>query len=144
MICPQCYAEYRPGYTTCSDCKVPLVEVAAADDHGWGEEIAAEIALADERRGIAKRFLRYGLLALLVVVGLVVLTVQANVEMASVGVVGALVAMYVCFGIGAYRYAESKGYHGMVGVACLIFGLVGLAILFNLRDKIRTPAWRRR
>ena len=26
MICPQCRAEYRRGFTTCRDCDVPLVE----------------------------------------------------------------------------------------------------------------------
>jgi hypothetical protein len=26
MICPQCKAEYRPGFTICADCEVPLVE----------------------------------------------------------------------------------------------------------------------
>jgi hypothetical protein len=26
MICPQCRAEYRQGYTSCSECQVPLVE----------------------------------------------------------------------------------------------------------------------
>jgi hypothetical protein len=26
MICPQCRAEYRPGFTECADCGVPLVE----------------------------------------------------------------------------------------------------------------------
>jgi hypothetical protein len=25
MICPQCKAEYRPGFTMCADCEVPLV-----------------------------------------------------------------------------------------------------------------------
>ncbi len=25
MICPQCKAEYRPGFTVCADCEVPLV-----------------------------------------------------------------------------------------------------------------------
>src|SRR4051812_5543669 len=26
MFCPQCRVEYRPGFTRCSDCHVPLVE----------------------------------------------------------------------------------------------------------------------
>jgi tetratricopeptide (TPR) repeat protein len=26
MFCPKCKAEYRPGYTVCADCEVPLVE----------------------------------------------------------------------------------------------------------------------
>lgn len=26
MICPNCKAEYRDGYTVCADCEVPLVE----------------------------------------------------------------------------------------------------------------------
>lgn len=35
MICPNCHAEFREGFTTCSDCEIPLVEdlasVAAAE-----------------------------------------------------------------------------------------------------------------
>jgi hypothetical protein len=26
MFCPRCGAEYRPGFTTCADCLVPLVD----------------------------------------------------------------------------------------------------------------------
>ena len=26
MFCPKCRVEYRPGFTECADCKVPLVE----------------------------------------------------------------------------------------------------------------------
>jgi len=29
VICPRCGAEYRPGFTRCSDCDVPLVESPA-------------------------------------------------------------------------------------------------------------------
>ncbi len=35
MICPQCRAEYRPGFTVCADCDIPLVpqyETGAALD----------------------------------------------------------------------------------------------------------------
>jgi hypothetical protein len=28
MVCPQCRAEYRPGFTRCSDCDVELVETS--------------------------------------------------------------------------------------------------------------------
>jgi hypothetical protein len=27
MFCPKCRAEYRPGFTECADCKIPLVPV---------------------------------------------------------------------------------------------------------------------
>ncbi|MEO8196296.1 MAG: hypothetical protein ABI689_06200 [Thermoanaerobaculia bacterium] len=30
MICPNCHAEYREGFTTCADCEIPLVEDLAA------------------------------------------------------------------------------------------------------------------
>ena len=26
MICPSCHAEFREGFTTCSDCEIPLVD----------------------------------------------------------------------------------------------------------------------
>ncbi|RPJ60266.1 MAG: hypothetical protein EHM23_11015 [Acidobacteria bacterium] len=32
MICPNCKAEYREGYTVCSDCEVPLVERLQEDE----------------------------------------------------------------------------------------------------------------
>ncbi len=32
MICPNCKAEYREGYTVCVDCEVPLVEKLPADE----------------------------------------------------------------------------------------------------------------
>ncbi|HET9219333.1 MAG TPA: DUF2007 domain-containing protein [Terriglobia bacterium] len=31
MFCPQCKAEYRRGFTRCSDCNVPLVSVLEKD-----------------------------------------------------------------------------------------------------------------
>ena len=32
MFCPQCKAEYRPGFIKCSDCHVELVETLAPPD----------------------------------------------------------------------------------------------------------------
>ena len=32
MICPQCHAEYRDGFSRCSDCDVGLVHALANDD----------------------------------------------------------------------------------------------------------------
>jgi hypothetical protein len=32
MICPNCKAEYREGYTVCADCEVPLVEKLPEDE----------------------------------------------------------------------------------------------------------------
>ena len=32
MRCPKCGDEYRPGFTECADCRVPLVEDAAPDE----------------------------------------------------------------------------------------------------------------
>jgi hypothetical protein len=32
VICPNCGAEYRPGFTRCSDCDAPLVERRAAQE----------------------------------------------------------------------------------------------------------------
>jgi len=33
MICPQCKAEYREGYTSCADCQVPLVHDLPRQSH---------------------------------------------------------------------------------------------------------------
>jgi hypothetical protein len=32
MYCPKCMAEYREGFTVCSDCQVPLVEALPAPE----------------------------------------------------------------------------------------------------------------
>ena len=42
MICPNCHAEYRDGFTTCADCEIPLVEDLAA------AEAAAKAGAEDE------------------------------------------------------------------------------------------------
>jgi hypothetical protein len=33
--CPRCGAEYRPGFTTCADCGVPLVPGPAPENGPW-------------------------------------------------------------------------------------------------------------
>jgi hypothetical protein len=33
MFCPECKAEYRPGFLRCSDCDVALVDELPADEH---------------------------------------------------------------------------------------------------------------
>jgi hypothetical protein len=33
MICPQCKAEYRDGFTTCADCDVPLADAGTLSSH---------------------------------------------------------------------------------------------------------------
>jgi Putative prokaryotic signal transducing protein len=39
MYCPQCKSEYREGFTTCSECQVPLVaELSEEDETVEGEE----------------------------------------------------------------------------------------------------------
>lgn len=46
MICPRCHAEYRPGFTTCADCGIALVEEldfdATTDDEEVEEMVGAE------------------------------------------------------------------------------------------------------
>ena len=32
MFCPKCKSEYREGYTTCTDCQVPLVETLRQEE----------------------------------------------------------------------------------------------------------------
>ena len=45
LICPDCRAEYRPGFTVCSDCDVALIDEtalpAAADSEAAGESALA-------------------------------------------------------------------------------------------------------
>jgi hypothetical protein len=81
MFCPQCKAEYRPGFTRCADCDVDLVEVLpsepqSGDEHtrnqtmaegtpDWGEmrtvwEGDSETECADSCRELLKERVRYG------------------------------------------------------------------------------------
>ena len=102
-------------------------------------------AVADERKEIAMRFLGRGLLALFVLVATIFVplilpsvlgaeTLPFSPALTAI----ALAVTTVCFAVAAHHYAESKGYHGMVGVGCLLLGPVGLVILLNLRDRIGT------
>ena len=74
MFCPLCKAEYRPGFTRCADCDVPLVHELSRDQPGPPETAtgpgkdlvpiystfnAAEVALVKsllEGEGIAHNF----------------------------------------------------------------------------------------
>src|ERR1051325_7453935 len=47
MICPQCKAEYRQGFTVCADCGVPLVEAAELARAGGGGEYESAAAPGD-------------------------------------------------------------------------------------------------
>jgi hypothetical protein len=38
MFCPECKAEYRPGFTRCSDCDVDLVEALSPSDNSAKNE----------------------------------------------------------------------------------------------------------
>src|SRR5918996_1902491 len=43
MICPECRAEYRPGFTRCSDCGVELVESLPEDESATREPIGHDL-----------------------------------------------------------------------------------------------------
>jgi hypothetical protein len=68
VICPRCHAEFRPGFTVCSDCGVALVEelgeaVAEVEDEGvealapfhetWSSDELAAILEAFEEQSVA-------------------------------------------------------------------------------------------
>lgn len=70
MFCPQCRAEYRPGFTRCSDCDMALVDslpeveggVSKAPPSGsleilWeGEDLALFESLLDQLEGAGIRY----------------------------------------------------------------------------------------
>jgi hypothetical protein len=45
--CPNCGAEYRPGFATCSDCGIPLVKGRAPADGPWNHPGGDEDVQAD-------------------------------------------------------------------------------------------------
>jgi hypothetical protein len=48
MFCPQCRAEYREGFTECSDCRVPLVAELPPEDVPEYAELATVLATGHE------------------------------------------------------------------------------------------------
>jgi hypothetical protein len=48
MFCPECRAEYRPGFTSCSDCNVPLVEHLSATHNDADDDRVPGVALLKE------------------------------------------------------------------------------------------------
>jgi hypothetical protein len=52
MICPQCKAEYRRGFTLCADCEVPLAEPTELMTRSAGDD-AAEDGAKRERVAVA-------------------------------------------------------------------------------------------
>jgi hypothetical protein len=50
MICPNCGAEYQPGFTQCSDCLVDLVEPGAESEDPAEPEGRGPAALTDPVR----------------------------------------------------------------------------------------------
>jgi len=54
MICPQCETEYREGFATCADCKVPLVCELPADEESSPEEDKKQITSKLHQSGISQ------------------------------------------------------------------------------------------
>jgi hypothetical protein len=59
MFCPECRAEYRRGFTRCSDCDIPLVatlpredEVGVEDNEGVAVFIASDLFEAGTVKGL--------------------------------------------------------------------------------------------
>lgn len=61
MICPECKAEYRQGYTKCADCNIELVEAGSIQEEpSEPEEIALNTVMISSNQGqiaIAKSLL---------------------------------------------------------------------------------------
>ena len=66
MICPRCHAEFRPGFTVCSDCGIALVEaldeqaIAVIEEEAGGLEPFHETASSDELAAILEAFEEQG------------------------------------------------------------------------------------
>ena len=53
MFCPQCRAEYRPGFSRCSDCDVDLVEELYQSTYGNLETMKSVWTGQDQARCVA-------------------------------------------------------------------------------------------
>lgn len=47
MFCPQCRGEYRPGFSACADCEVPLVQRLEEEPHG-GDTLLRLVTVLEE------------------------------------------------------------------------------------------------
>jgi hypothetical protein len=122
MYCPQCRAEYRDGFTECSDCRVALIDAAPAEPD-WIHTV----------REARRRHTRLGWI-LLLGAGLI----QFVLFRSSLGLKLPFVFAYLiaaAANIWACGYiAKGKGYSGPVGALGLLH-VVGLILLLLLPEK---------
>jgi hypothetical protein len=53
IFCPECKAEYRPGFTRCPDCEVDFVEVLPEEELSSGEAFTVLWECADQTECVA-------------------------------------------------------------------------------------------
>ncbi|MEN6582357.1 MAG: hypothetical protein ABFD54_07890 [Armatimonadota bacterium] len=74
--CPECRYEYRPGFTTCPDCNVELVDELPEEQHSeseatWGDLVTVETFPYDAQAQAARLLLEsHGITALVGISGI--------------------------------------------------------------------------
>jgi hypothetical protein len=123
MICPNCKSEYRPGFTSCSDCGVELVEVLPPPIHQDPE------ARENERPDLARtsHFLAWFLPMLVLVVLFFGVSVRPGL-MGNVFFAVSLFCLMMLANLGSYwmlyqsvRYEKRVGRHALLSFVPFMF-----------------------
>ena len=111
MYCPECRAEYRPGFTRCSDCDVPLVERLPVT-HGDSERTRVSGFVLFKEWGV---FIAIPVMFLATMFVFIASETRFEIQIASVVVYTGFVFFFVFCDAGPGR-AQGKGRRGSASV----------------------------
>lgn len=122
MYCPKCGAEYRAGFTQCSDCGVDLVMGLP--------EIAGPDAEVLEKRATYQRY-AIGCACVGVVVNLVGIIFFGMHVRSALLISGAWLSIgaKLCYAFAGALLGLSKGYSEVTGIPGFLFGFPGFAVI---------------
>lgn len=128
VYCPNCRAEYRAGFTRCSDCRVDLVT-------GSPEPELPDPAVI-EKRATYQRY-AIGCACVGVVLNLAAIFIFGMRVASVVTISGAWVSIgaKLCYAFAGALLGLSKGYSEVTGIPGFLFGFLGFAVIGLLPAK---------
>jgi hypothetical protein len=129
MYCPTCDEALPQGLAVCPNCTGPLVRHKGMVP---AEDLDYDTAFDDRQR--SKKLFLYGLGGLFFGI---ILVASGSSNAGSIFGVFALLGGYVTIVVAACYYAKSKGQPAPAGLL-VIFGVIGIIVLFVLPDKYKT------